>query len=456
MERKMTKNNFLSVYQYRDHLTEERAKYLMMTSIIGIVTLITLVTILSFLNKEKAKLAAIPSGIIIIAFMIGISLLRSGKYKFTAHSLLILEILCVTSGYYIKYNSPVIYEGFTTYTYFAFVVIAYSALFCERIAIFLTGMCFFIAHNIYFFAIIAKVPPEIAGFVKVAFLDGTLSIIVASILAYLTVTVMRKANRRLVTSVKDIEQCSEKMKKISGKMNKRSQVLTRIAGRQSNSMKDTTDALEHIFEITHMNKEKVEQAEALMKKTFKTTSDVSKTIESLRKAMDEVNIASKETARIVKYIDDVAFQTHLLSLNAAVEAASAGEAGQGFAVVATEMKNLANKAGEASRTTQEIISQNIKRIEKSSELSVITNDGFSSLSEYAQVLVEYLDGISISSQTQTQKIEEVKTAMADMKNIIRVSAENAKESGDISEELIIMADRLEECVTVLDNLVKDV
>ncbi|OQY58094.1 MAG: hypothetical protein B6245_13630 [Desulfobacteraceae bacterium 4572_88] len=193
-----------------------------------------------------------------------------------------------------------------------------------------------------------------------------------------------------------------------------------------------------------------------MKRAWDTISDVSSTIRSLREAMDEVSMASRKTARIVQSIDDVAFQTHLLSLNAAVEAASAGEAGHGFAVVATEVKSLADRAGEASRITQEIISQNILRIEEGAELSVITDDAFSRLSEGAKALVSHLDEISEASLIQTRKIDEVKTAMAAMNDIIRISSENAEASGDVSEKLTLMASRLRGCVAELDKLVRDV
>ncbi len=447
---------FLSAYPHSDHLTEERAKFLMICNISSIILVITLMSVLAIISPEKAKPAIVPSGIAIISFLIGTALLRSGRYKTAAHFLLILESFCISYGYYIKYNSPIIYEGFTTYTYFSYTAIIYAALFCDRIAICLTGAWFLFVQSVYLFAIIPKVSPEMAGFAKVAFLDGNICIVLTSILAWLTVTVMRNANRRLFNSVKDIEHSSEKMTAISDQMNQRSRSLAQITARQAASMRDTADTIEQIFEITHQNKENVREAGVLMERAWDTISDVSNTVRSLREAMDEVSTASRETARIVRSIDDVAFQTHLLSLNAAVEAASAGEAGQGFAVVAAEVKSLADKAGEASRTTQEIISQNILRIEEGAELSVITDDAFSRLSEGAKALVSHLDKISAASLTQTRKIDEVKTAMAAMNDIIRISSENAEASGDVSEKLTLMASRLRGCVAELDKLIRDV
>lgn len=267
----------------------------------------------------------------------------------------------------------------------------------------------------------------------------------------------------------------------SGQVAAASQSLAGGASEQAASLEETGASLEEMSSMTKRNAENAEKAKNLANQTqgvaeggaqnMKVMSDSMKTIQTssdeMHQAMDAVKASNDEVAKIIKTIDEIAFQTNILALNAAVEAARAGEAGMGFAVVADEVRNLAQKSAEAARETATKIEGAIKRTEQGVRVSekVVANllvvltqskqveeslQGMVNKSrEVAGLVVE----IAAASSEQSKGIDQVNIAVSQMDKVTQSNAASAEESASAAEELNAQAEGLKDAVGQLLALV---
>jgi len=170
-------------------------------------------------------------------------------------------------------------------------------------------------------------------------------------------------------------------------------------------------------------------------------------------AMGKINDASAKIANIIKVIEEIAFQTNLLALNAAVEAARAGEHGKGFAVVADEVRNLAQRSAQAANETAQLISNTIERVKKGTELNVELGESFSKVNDSSMKVAQLVDQIAQASSDQAKGVEQINSAMSQMDKVVQQSAANAEESASASEELSSQAQVLRQTVDQLAMLV---
>ena len=170
-------------------------------------------------------------------------------------------------------------------------------------------------------------------------------------------------------------------------------------------------------------------------------------------AIGQIKEASDEVAKIVKTIDEIAFQTNILALNAAVEAARAGEAGMGFAVVADEVRNLAQRSAQAAKDTATLIEESIARSQEGSrkvdQVATAIATIMGSVAQVTRIVQEVRD----ASQQQTQGIDQVSQAIAQMEKVTQTTAATAEESAAASEELNAQAEVSMTVVRELDALV---
>jgi hypothetical protein len=176
-------------------------------------------------------------------------------------------------------------------------------------------------------------------------------------------------------------------------------------------------------------------------------------MQAMTTAMSEIKTSSDEIAKIIKTIDEIAFQTNILALNAAVEAARAGEAGMGFAVVADEVRSLAQRAAQAAKETAVKIES---AVTKTSQGVLISEKVVKSLQEIvtkARQVDELAGEVATASREQSQGIEQVNTAVSQMDKVTQSNAANAEESASASEELSAQAEAMKEAVRELLRLV---
>lgn len=251
--------------------------------------------------------------------------------------------------------------------------------------------------------------------------------------------VMRGLSKTLKRITAHLTEGSEQVASASSQVSSSSQQLAEGASQQAASLEETTASLEEMASMTRQNRDNALHADGLMKETKEVVGKANGCMEQLTVSMEEISSASEETFKIIKTIDEIAFQTNLLSLNAAVEAARAGEAGAGFAVVADEVRNLALSAAEAAKSTAGLIEQTVKKVENGSQLVKLTHNAFSEVSVSADRAGELVAEIAASSQEQSHGIEQIGKAASQMDAVVHQTASNAEESASAAEQLSAQA-----------------
>ncbi len=258
----------------------------------------------------------------------------------------------------------------------------------------------------------------------------------------------------LTRSVAALTEGSTRVASASGQLSSSSQGLAEGSSSQAASLEETASAMEEMSAMTRRNAEGAMQAKVLADRVGESVEKSNASMRSLVASMAEISSMGEETGKIVKTIDEIAFQTNLLALNAAVEAARAGEAGAGFAVVAEEVRNLAQRAAGAAKSTSDLIEGTIHKIKDGTVLVEKTNGDFSEVASSVTKVTELVGEISAASSEQSRGIDEVTLAIGQMDRVTQGNAANAEEIASASEELSAQAGSMEEVVRSLQALVK--
>ncbi len=232
-----------------------------------------------------------------------------------------------------------------------------------------------------------------------------------------------------------------------------SQQLAEGSAEQSSSLQETSSTLEESASMIQQNTENTRQAALLSNEAKEAVDKGNLEMWEMMDSMDEIKKSSDQIAKIIKVIDDIAFQTNILALNAAVEAARAGEAGMGFAVVAEEVRNLAQRSAQAAKDTAAMIENNIGLSEKGVNMTQKVRQTLSEVTVQAKKISELMAEIAASSQEQSQGISQINKALVQMETVVQQNAANAEESASASEELSAQAGNLKEMVQQLVILV---
>jgi len=283
------------------------------------------------------------------------------------------------------------------------------------------------------------------------------AVIVAIALSLLVETliffVIRAINVRLRTAIGELSEGAGQVASAAGQISSSSQALAQGASEQAASLEETSASSEEINSMARKNAENAHAANGLVTQSQQKFTETNRSLESMVEAMSDIKNSSDKVAKIIKVIDEIAFQTNILALNAAVEAARAGEAGMGFAVVADEVRNLAQRCAQAAKDTAALIEDSI----------ATSNDGKSKVDQVA-VAIRFIteesarvktlvDEVSLGSLEQTRGIEQIAKALTQMEQVTQQSAANAEESAAAAEELTAQASTLMEVVGQLGSMV---
>jgi methyl-accepting chemotaxis protein len=232
------------------------------------------------------------------------------------------------------------------------------------------------------------------------------------------------------------------------------QSLADGASSQAASLEETSASSEEISSMAQRSADDCRSAAELVTMSQKTFELTNQSLGELLRAMDEINASSGKVSKIIKIIDEIAFQTNILALNAAVEAARAGEAGMGFAVVADEVRNLAQRCAKAAQDSAEIIAESSDRsIQGKKKLDDVASSIRSVTSESVKVKV-FVDQINTASTEQTRGISQIAKSISMMEKVTQTSAATAQESAAAAQELTVQSDLMNEIVSSLSMVVE--
>src|SRR6056297_131078 len=238
----------------------------------------------------------------------------------------------------------------------------------------------------------------------------------------------------------------------SSQLSVSSQDLAKSSSEQAASLQQTTSSLEEMSTQTKQTAENASQAEVAMGEAKILVENGVKSMKRLEEMMQVIKRSSLETTKIVKSIDDIAFQTNSLALNAAVEAARAGEAGKGFAVVAEEVRNLAQRSAKAAQNTTELIEGSQQNSEKGALVASEVSENLNKIAGSAMNVSTLVLEIAAASKEQATGISEVNSVMNEMDKVVQQNAADSEEGASAAEELSSQAAELKHIVTALNEL----
>ncbi len=225
-----------------------------------------------------------------------------------------------------------------------------------------------------------------------------------------------------------------------------SQALAQGATEQASSIEELSASLTVVSDKVNTNAENSKKANDLASTAGNVAQATLKDMDEMLTAMDAISRAATNISKVIKVIDDITFQTNILSLNAAVEAARAGVAGKGFAVVANEVKNLAQKSSESAKEITALIEDAISSVNQGEQIAQQTSKAFNELSEEIHETVAFVNEIALASEEQSESIQQITVGVDQISAVVQTNSATSEESAASSEELSGQANALNSLV----------
>lgn len=243
-----------------------------------------------------------------------------------------------------------------------------------------------------------------------------------------------------------INQSSDQVASGSEQVSSGAQALSQGATEQASAIEELAATVNEISVQVKETAENAKEASSQTTTAGEETANCNQKMQEMIEAMDDISHKSTEIGKIIKTIEDIAFQTNILALNAAVEAARAGEAGKGFAVVADEVRNLASKSADASKDTSALIENSIQAVEKGTKIANETAQSLLHVVDATHTAAATVDKISAAATIQATSITQVTLGIDQISSVVQTNSATAEESAAASEELSGQAQMLKNLV----------
>ncbi|MDR2770854.1 MAG: methyl-accepting chemotaxis protein [Clostridiales Family XIII bacterium] len=252
-------------------------------------------------------------------------------------------------------------------------------------------------------------------------------------------TVISKNNKMLL----EIKEASAQVSAGAGQIATGAQSLASGSSEQAATLEEFSASISQVLSQSEDNTKKSQEAYNDVQLSSKYMSESMGSMCNMTEAMHDINESSNNIAKVIKVIDDIAFQTNILALNAAVEAARAGQHGKGFAVVADEVRNLASKSAEAAKETAVLIESSTQKVTEGNAIATRTSESLNSVNEISEKNALSMQSISDASSRQSESISEITRGMSQISDVVQANSATAEESAAAAQELSAQANMLE-------------
>lgn len=261
---------------------------------------------------------------------------------------------------------------------------------------------------------------------------------------------IKESGNKIISSLNDtlgqLHQASDQVANGSEQVSSGAQALSQGATEQASSVQELAATLSELSGQVNDTAANSRDVNQLISDTADEINNSNRKMESMVQAMHNINECSSEIEKIIKTIEDIAFQTNILALNAAVEAARAGEAGKGFAVVADEVRSLASKSQEAAKNTTVLINNSLNAVSEGSQIATDTQSSLLKVVESANKIAANMAKITESTDMQAEGLSQVTEGIDQISSVIQTNSATAEESAAASEELFSQSSLLKSLV----------
>ena len=260
----------------------------------------------------------------------------------------------------------------------------------------------------------------------------------------LALKAMTAADIQLSEALQTVEENADHMALSTSQVASSAQVLAQGATEQASAVEQLSATITDISTDSAKNAKAMEEARDNVGQAVQQVGDCAVCVEQLNSAMDNISSSSDEIGKIIKTIEDIAFQTNILALNAAVEAARAGNAGKGFAVVADEVRNLASKSDQAAKATKELIEGSINAVADGVNSMGKVTVSLNALSSSASSVLVNINDVAEAIQVQTEALAQISDGIDQISAVVQTNSATSEQSAAVSRELADQANSIRE------------